>query len=600
MSRKFIIFLVLCVSVGKGILMSLDAPASPPAADSEFTNGSRIQLVQLTPLQIGNLAILGQVWGFLKYHDPVVTRGTRSWDLDLFRVVPGVLAADNRAESNALLAKWIDSLGPIDICDRCASLDSTVGEMKPDISWIGDTEYLGVPLAHRLESIYHNRIRDQQYYLGQTKLGNPTFGRESSYRTISFPDSGYQLLGLFRFWNIVEYWSPYRNLVGEDWRAVLVEFIPRIACARDKRSYAREMMALIARLHDSHANLWSSLDVRPPAGRCRLPVDLRFIEHRAIVTGFTADPAGNSSGLEVGDEITALDGVAVNTLINDWAPFYADSNEAAQLRDMARNLTNGVCGPARVEVRRNGALSSLPVTRLDASQAGAVSFTHDLPGPTFRLLSRDVSYLKLSSVDRVDVPSYIMDSKGTRGLIVDIRNYPSEFVVFALGSLLIDKRTPFVLITAPDLSNPGAFHRRPFVFLEPSEPHYDGKVVILVDEVTQSQAEFTAMAFRSVPNAVVIGSTTTGADGDVSGIPLPGALYTAMSGLGVFYPAGTPTQRVGLHVDVEVHPTVPGIREGRDEVLEVAIRQIVPMLSLSEVEKLARPNQSRNSATPMR
>jgi hypothetical protein len=53
-------------------------------------------------------------------------------------------------------------------------------------------------------------------------------------------------------------------------------------------------------------------------------------------------------------------------------------------------------------------------------------------------------------------------------------------------------------------------------------------------------------------------------------------------------------------VDVEVHPTIPGIREGRDEVLEVAIRQIVPRLSASEVEKLARPNQSRSSVTPKR
>ena len=30
------------------------------------------------------------------------------------------------------------------------------------------------------------------------------------------------------------------------------------------------MMALIARVHDTHANLWGSLEVRPPGGaRCR-------------------------------------------------------------------------------------------------------------------------------------------------------------------------------------------------------------------------------------------------------------------------------------------------------------------------------------------
>jgi C-terminal processing protease CtpA/Prc len=51
----------------------------------------------------------------------------------------------------------------------------------------------------------------------------------------------------------------------------------------------------------------------------------------------------------------------------------------------------------------------------------------------------------------------------------------------------------------------------------PAEPNYAGKVVILVDEVSQSQAEYTAMAFRASPHAVVVGSTTAGADGETSG-----------------------------------------------------------------------------------
>jgi C-terminal processing protease CtpA/Prc len=105
------------------------------------------------------------------------------------------------------------------------------------------------------------------------------------------------------------------------------------------------------------------------------------------------------------------------------------------------------------------------------------------------------------------------------------------------------------------------------------------------------------MALRSSPNAIVLGSTTAGADGDVSRIPLPGGLNTMISGLGIFYPDGSPTQRVGIHVDVEVRPTIPGIRAGRDEVLEAAIHQIAPELPDSEVEKVARSDRevSRSS-----
>jgi C-terminal processing protease CtpA/Prc len=98
--------------------------------------------------------------------------------------------------------------------------------------------------------------------------------------------------------------------------------------------------------------------------------------------------------------------------------------------------------------------------------------------------------------------------------------------------------------------------------------------VILVDETTQSQAEYTAMALRAMPNAVVVGSTTAGADGNVSNIPLPGGLSTMISGLGVFYPDHRPTQRVGIIPDVVAMPTIEGIAAGRDEVLEAGVKMI--------------------------
>jgi len=56
---------------------------------------------------------------------------------------------------------------------------------------------------------------------------------------------------------------------------------------------------------------------------------------------------------------------------------------------------------------------------------------------------------------------------------------------------------------------------------------------------------------------------------------LPGGLSTMISGIGVFYPDKKPTQRIGIIPDVEVKPTIAGIRAGRDEVLEAALRQIL-------------------------
>ncbi len=190
---------------------------------------------------------------------------------------------------------------------------------------------------------------------------------------------------------------------------------------------------------------------------------------------------------------------------------------------------------------------------------------------TFRLLTNDVAYLKLSSASSTNSAEYVERAIGTRVLVIDIRNYPKDFMVFALGGHLVERPTPFARFTHGDAANPGAFVWTSPISVHPVHPHYKGRVVILVDESSQSQAEYTAMAFRSAPNALVVGSTTAGADGNVSPISLPGGLRTLISGIGVFYPDRRPTQQVGIVPDIVVRPTIQGIRQGRDEVLETAV-----------------------------
>ena len=63
--------------------------------------------------------------------------------------------------------------------------------------------------------------------------------------------------------------------------------------------------------------------------------------------------------------------------------------------------------------------------------------------------------------------------------------------------------------------------------------------------------------------------------GTVAPVPLPGNLQSRISGLAVFYPDRTPTQRIGIKPDIWVTPTVGGIRAGRDELVETAIAEIM-------------------------
>ena len=60
----------------------------------------------------------------------------------------------------------------------------------------------------------------------------------------------------------------------------------------------------------------------------------------------------------------------------------------------------------------------------------------------------------------------------------------------------------------------------------------------------------------------------------MSTIMLPGGLRTMISGIGIYYPDGSETQRVGIVPDIKIEPTVEGIKNGKDEVLEKAIEVI--------------------------
>lgn len=550
----------------------------PLESDTEFDTGSGIPDLDLTDSQVENLASLIEVWGFIKYHHPLVAVGEVNIDYELFRVLPRILAARTVAERNEVLLAWVNSLGKVDVCTDCASVPEDL-YLEPPIAWTTDRKRWGDAFSLVLQSIYNNRPANGEHvFIGQVPgVGNPIFRRESPYAWLSPVDAGFRLLALARLWNIVEYWFPYRDLVDTPWQDVLRTAIPSLAAPLNRDGYVREMFRLVAEIRDTHANLWGSLDARPGVGDCVLDVEFRFVEGKAIIW---ASPRSNDTRLEIGDVLTQIDGRVVEELVEEWRAYYAASNHPTRLRDIGRSLSTGACGKSYLQVRRAVGDKEQAIdiaverTRKNSPRTNG-DFGRDRAGDTYQEISESVAYLKLSSIESADVESIIGNIQGKKGLIVDIRSYPNAFVVYELGQRLITTSQPFALVTRADLNNPGVFIWSDPLVLEPNTPNYNGKVAILVDEISQSSSEFTAMALRVRPTAMVVGSTTAGADGNISPIMLPDGLRTQISGIGIYYPDKTPTQRVGIVPDIEARPTIEGIRAGRDEVLEAALRYIL-------------------------
>ncbi len=150
---------------------------------------------------------------------------------------------------------------------------------------------------------------------------------------------------------------------------------------------------------------------------------------------------------------------------------------------------------------------------------------------SFRFINNDIGYISLKSIKEEDIPLIIKSFKETKGIIIDIRNYPSFWIPYNLGSFFVSSPTSFVKFAKVNYDNPGEFTWRNSTTKIPKPIEtYKGKLVILVNELTQSMAEFTSMALQAGNNSYTVGSTTSGTDGNVSGVVLPGRLLTRITG----------------------------------------------------------------------
>lgn len=486
-------------------------------------------------------------------------------------------------ERSLVLSTWLTSLGPVPTCATCAAASQTKVHQMPDLAWLTDLKQLSPTLSKQLLYLRDNRHQGPGYYVRLApEVNNPQFQHEEAYSRLLAPDAGVRLLALFRFWNMIQYFYPHKYLLGEDWQRVLPEFIPRFVQATDAQAYRLAVLALVARIHDTHA----AVSEHTPGltriwGTYLAPVLVSFVQQQPVVTKINRTTLGAQTPLQQGDVITKVDGVPVAALLQRQRLLLSASNEAALLAAIGLNLLRGNTPQGQIEVLRAGQPHTLTVPRyVRAVLNSAPQPPLTAPGDSsYRLLAGNVGYMHLGQLTPAQVPRAMQALKDTKGLVLDLRTYPDFEVFRLLPAYFVTQPTPFAKFTYPDLSYPGRFLETPVEQVLPAGgAAYGGKVAILVNEQTQSLAEYTAMALQANPRAVVVGSTTGGADGDVSPITFPGDLFTRISGLGVFYADGRQTQRVGILPTIKVKPTVAGLQAKRDEVLEKALNllQVTP------------------------
>ena len=386
-----------------------------------------------------------------------------------------------------------------------------------------------------------------------------------------------------RLWSKVKYNFANFDLVPElNWDDVLSEYLPKVMAEQSNDEYLLLLNKCIARLKDGHTSVGSSwgngLSMACPALR------IRSVSGKAIITETVQTDEIKASGIKVGDEITHVDGRAVEELLEkDIYPYIcASSPQGRDLKAYPRILW----GPTESAVSLSIKTLEGTVRKVSLTRRGMLPKRRRPSGFEYRDIGNGLAYVAINTFGDEGVVGAFNEKfeeiSKAKGLIIDVRKNGggSSSNGNAIISYLIEEAIPHTLWKTPQHIAAFKAWGRPKKWFE-GEPRtieprqgdkYDGPLVILIGNETFSAAEDFVVPLHAAGRATIVGQKSGGSTGQPLRFSfLDGKILGRICTKRDTYPDGREFVGVGIIPDVEVHPGPSDIIAGRDVTLEKAI-----------------------------
>ena len=274
------------------------------------------------------------------------------------------------------------------------------------------------------------------------------------------------------------------------------------------------------------------------------------VNNTILVVGVMKSSPAEEAGIQIGDVIEKIDGVAYT---------------GKQLDEATKVLKAEEGTTATLTIRRDNEEKELTVVRRKITVQHVAS----------EMLENNIAYIQIDSFDANVASSFeeqitSLMNNGATGIIIDLRNNGGGIVDEATGiaDLFLDKGETILITKSKKENNEEETksERDPIV--------KDIPVVILVNEATASASEILAGALKDNYGATIIGKQTYG-KGVIQ------TLYTLTDGSGIkitteeyYTPNHNQINEVGITPDIEVD-----ITENEDTQLQRAIEVLLGTLS---------------------
>ncbi len=421
----------------------------------------------------------------------------------------------------------------------------------------------------------------------------------ASLDTQNYPGMGARLLAGFRLWSAMRARHAGRDLYDEDLDVTFERVLPRLEAAQNEQQYAAAVGDLASTLDDAASTL------RGPSfetwlGTSTAPFRARLVEGRAIITDVVTDAATQALALTAGTEIVAADGYPLPAWLSEHRRTGPASNDWTRQREQMRVIARGPEGTALFRLRdAAGKDRSVDLPRR-ATYAAMLPTVQRPDAASSRMLTPAIGYIDVERVTPLRMDSLLQSMHGTRGLMLDLRAYApaaGERALSDVAAVIVRRLAaqptfvrarevqrhvsePCLALTLRESAVRCADERvqRARVTHVDTSGHYRGRIVLLIDERTQGAMERLAMALESAASVTFIGSASAGAPSVAVPLELPGSLTVGIPLVELRRADGGQVQRVGISPMLDVRPTVRGLRNRQDEVLERAQQWLVQEL----------------------
>jgi C-terminal processing protease CtpA/Prc len=532
-----------------------------------------------------------KVWGLLKYYHPSFQKGKIEYKGFFLNNYDKVKKIKTTEQYNIFLDSIftvVRSPKKLKKPYKYFPKDTTFNNL--DFSWLKHSAIISNENKDYLNSIIEN-YKPYKSVAIENEMGKKAkklFKYNYKNKPIKENES---LLLLASYWNAVNYFNPHKRILDENWDTVLTKQISVFKQSNDLKTAYINLLKLTVKVNDSHCfNYNKELTEILKADKIKL-FDCEIIDDK-VISNNISDTLKKIFNIQNGDEILEINGISSLNLIKNLKLFIVGSSITSVNRDVGHNIAYSFLKDTINTFIFKNKLGEKTNIKFNSSDSLFINIARNIKYYNFRfnninykLIDKNVAYINPSNIKHKEMHKAFKLFKNTEYLIIDRRGYYGVSTYF-FTARISNKRTVFAKYYDINLKYPGEF--KPFArgmvknnylgigFLFKK---YKGKIVVLIDENSQSGAEYATMWYQAL-GATVIGRNSAGADGGILNFYPDTHFVTSFSGNVVVYPDGKQTQRIGIVPDIYVKKTVKAIRDGKDEILKKAINYINEEINL--------------------